>query len=35
VIVVTYSAGPQPCKQIASLDEVKNYKLYQLSAKSG
>ncbi len=35
VIVVTYSAGPQSCKQIASLDEVKNYKLYQLSAKSG
>ena len=35
VIVVTYSAGPQPCKQIASLDEVKNYKLYQIAAKSG
>ena len=35
VIVVTYKSGPQPCKQIASLDEVKNYKLYQLSAKSG
>jgi hypothetical protein len=35
VIVVTYKSGPQPCKKIASLDEVKNYKLYQLSAKSG
>ena len=35
VIVVTYTAGPQPCTQIASLAEVKNYKLYQLSAKSG
>ncbi len=34
VIVVTYRA-PQPCKQIASLDEVKNYKLYQIAAKSG
>ncbi len=35
VIVVTYTAGPQPCEQIASLDEVKNYKLYQIAAKSG
>ena len=35
VIVVTYKSGPQPCKQIASLDEVKNYKLYQIAAKSG
>ena len=35
VIVVTYTAGPQPCTQVASLAEVKNYKLYQLSAKSG
>ena len=34
VIVVTYRA-PQPCKQIASLNEVKNYKLYQIAAKSG
>lgn len=34
VIVVTYRAS-QPCKQIASLDEVKNYKLYQIAAKSG
>ena len=35
VIVVTYSTGPQPCTQIASLDEVKNYKLYQIAAKTG
>ena len=35
VIVVTYKSGPQPCKQIASLDEVKNYKLYQIAAKTG
>ena len=34
-IVVTYSAGPSPCKQIASLSELKNYKLYQIAAKSG
>ena len=35
VIIVTYSAGPQAYKQIASLDEVKNYKLYQIAAKTG
>ena len=35
VIVVTYKSGPQPCKQLASLDEVKNYKLYQITAKTG
>ena len=35
VIVVTYSAGPSPCTQISSLSELKNYKLYQIAAKTG
>ena len=35
VIVVTYTAGPAACTKVASLSEVKNYKLYQISAKSG
>ena len=34
-IVVTYSAGPSPCTKIASLSELKNYKLYQIAAKTG
>ncbi|MBR3612837.1 MAG: hypothetical protein IKL54_06030 [Bacteroidaceae bacterium] len=35
VITVTYTAGPAPCTPISSLSELKNYKLYQVSAKSG
>ena len=35
VITVTYTPGPAPCTPISSLSELKNYKLYQVSAKSG
>ena len=35
IITVTYTEGPAPCTPIASLSELKNYKLYQVSAKSG
>ncbi len=34
-IIVTYTTAAEPYTQVAALSEVKNYKLYQLSAKSG
>ena len=32
---MTYTVGPAPCTPISSLSGLKNYKLYQVSAKSG
>jgi hypothetical protein len=34
-IIVTYKTAAKPYTQVAELSDVKNYKLYQLSAKSG
>lgn len=35
VVVVTYALAPDPYRQVSSLSELKNYKLYHISAKSG
>ena len=35
VITVTYTLGAEPCREISSLSELKNYKLYHIKAKSG
>ena len=35
IVTVTYTLGAEPCREIASLTELKNYKLYQIKAKSG
>ncbi len=34
-IIVTYAIAAEPYTQVAALSEVKNYKLYQIAAKSG
>ena len=34
-IIVTYVIAADPYTQVAALSEIKNYKLYQLAAKSG
>ena len=33
VITVTYTLGAEPCREISSLSELKNYKLYYIKNK--
>ena len=35
VITVTYTTAAASCKQVSDLSELKNYKVYQIAAKSG
>ncbi len=34
VITVTYTLGAEPCREISSLTELKNYKLYHIKSKN-
>ena len=35
VVKVTYTVAPEPYREVSSLSDLKNYKLYQIKAKSG
>ena len=35
VITMTYTLAPEPYREVTSLSELKNYKLYHIAAKSG